>query len=102
MLSHATLIGAAVFTLGLFTSPVFADTKLGGVDMGRACRLQQGDSALARNDKGGAFTWYCLIPSIGTTSIDVPRACKEQYGVPNASAYAANGNWDSWACYNPN
>jgi hypothetical protein len=96
---HTTVIGATAILVSLFTSPVSAETNLGGVDMPRACRVQQGSSAQARNDKGQAFTWYCLIPGIGTTSIDVPRACKEQYQSPGAYARAANGNWDSWACY---
>jgi hypothetical protein len=108
---------AALFGSTLLTAtPAEAATPLGGVDMQRACRTQYpsgwgltahvsdwknsafGSTGYA-NDPDNAYTWRCWAPwDHRTYSIDVNRACVNQYG---RGAYAGLGNSTdpySWYC----
>ena len=104
---RTTLVGAACVVLaagglGLVTaSPAQAATRLGGVDMQRACDTQWPGYGLTAhvNDPNNAYSWRCWAPWDHTSyGIDVNRECVTQYG---AGAYAGLGsttNPYSWFC----
>jgi hypothetical protein len=100
----------------LGATPAEAATRLGGVDMQRACTKQHpaewglkarvNDSENSAwgltgqvNDPDKAYSWRCWAPwDHSTYEIDVNRACVDQYG---AGAYARLGNSTnpfSWYC----
>jgi hypothetical protein len=74
--------------------------RLGGIDMGRACRDQYGDWVAYVVPGGrGCNDWKCAPPSGEATprGIDTPRACVNQYG---GGAYAScTGGVYDWGCY---
>jgi hypothetical protein len=120
--SFRTIITGAATAAAIFGSalvgatPADAGTRLGGVDMQRACTTQyppewglsarvndSGNSAWGLtgpdNDPKKAYSWRCWAPwDHSSYQIDVNRACVAQYG---AGAYAKLGsstNPYSWYC----
>jgi hypothetical protein len=78
-----------------------ATTRLGGVDMQRACTTQWPGYGLTAhvNNPTDAYSWRCWAPwDHSSYGIDVNRECVTQYG---GGAYAGLGNTRdpySWYC----
>jgi hypothetical protein len=81
---------AALMSLLAASPASAATTRLGGVDMQRACNQQypgRGTQAVV-TDGGSAYSWQCRSASFAG-GIDVNAACANQYGW---GAYAGLGN----------
>jgi hypothetical protein len=78
-----------------------AASRLGGIDMNRACADQYGSSWGAYLFGTGCNAWKCYpLPGQGYAlqrGVDTPRACSNQYG-GGAYALCYNGEYD-WSCY---
>jgi hypothetical protein len=93
---------AAIIWSPVAATPAEAATRLGGVDMQRACTTQypSGWGLTAHvNNPDNAYSWSCWSPWDRTSyGIDVKRACVNQYG---AGAYPGLGHQaypKSWYC----
>ena len=103
MIAIKLLLGVAAVSAALVApaaDQASASTRLGGVDMQRACDTQYPGFGLAARvlDQHNAYSWRCVAPWDNTRGIDVNRACANQYG---GGAYAGLGdsrNPYSWYC----
>lgn len=78
-----------------------AATRLGGVDMQRACNTQYppsfGLKATVMNQRD-AYSWRCTAPFDSTRQINVNAACANQYGGGAYQGLADARNPYSWYC----
>jgi len=95
---YTTLLGA-IISVGLLVSPAAAATRLGGLDMARACRDQYADINIQISQRGDTCNdWKCRNARTGEYKpIDMNAACGRQYG-GNAYGLCYNGVFD-WPCY---
>ena len=86
-------------TLGLGATPASATTRLGGVDMQRACNTQQGQGFRAVvTDQSNAYSWRCRFDTGYLVGIDVNRACANQYGSGASAGLDNPRNPYTWYC----
>jgi len=96
------LAASALGLLGPAPSAAAA-TRLGGVDMQRACSVQWKDfgptTAIVR-DQHNAYSWGCRSNYNGWVlgGIDVNRQCVYQYGLGAYAGLGSSTNPYSWFC----
>jgi hypothetical protein len=92
-------LAASLALVGTATEAAAA-TRLGGVDMQRACDKQYPGFGLQAVvlDQNNAFSWRCAAPWDNTRGIDVNKACAEQYGPGAFAGLDSVRNPYSWFC----
>ena len=101
-IAASTLAGLSVVGL-IFANTSSASTRLGGVDMQRACSVQwatYGPTTAVVRDQHNAYSWVCRsnYTSYILGGVNVNQECVLQYG---SGAYAGLGsasNPYSWYC----
>jgi hypothetical protein len=85
---------------GVAASPASAATRLGGVDMQRACTTQNPGMGLAAvvTDQHNAYSWRCTSPWGYSVGIDTNRECVTQYGSGAYAGLDSTANPYSWYC----
>jgi hypothetical protein len=96
---------AGISAVGLVGSApsATAATRLGGVDMQRACSVQWkhfGPVTAFVRDQRNAFSWTCKSNYTGVIvgGIDVNRQCVDQYGRGAYAGLGSTSNPYSWYC----
>ena len=97
----STVLGAIVtyLALGASASPAASNTRLGGINVELACKVQYNDTgARAVSVGGGNGDWRCRLSNGQQLSVNMNAACTAQYDLPEAYASSGLGLY-SWACY---
>ncbi|KAJ9134221.1 hypothetical protein NKR19_g8736 [Coniochaeta hoffmannii] len=100
----STVLGAiaACLALGASASPAVFETratKLGGIDVDLACKVQYNDlgaKAISVGSRNG--DWRCKLSNGQQLSVNMNAACTAQYDIPIAYAGSGLGLY-TWACY---
>jgi hypothetical protein len=104
-MKYALAAGVAALTvttglLSLAAPEAAAATRLGGVDMQRACDTQYTGFGLRAvvTDQHNAFSWRCTAPWGYSAGIDINRECVTQYGAGASSGLGSTSDPYSWYC----
>ena len=101
-IAASTLAGLSVVGL-MFANTASASTRLGGVDMQRACSVQQatfGPTTAVVRDKHNAYSWACRSNYFGDIvgGVKVNQECVLQYGPDAYAGLGSASNPYSWYC----
>jgi len=93
------IIMAASLTLGALTYSASAATMLGDINVSAACQRQRFTAHTVIVWPGNAFSWRCNAAGLHL-SVDMNRACRDQYGDTRAWANTLDASHPfSWRCF---
>ena len=104
-IAASTLAGLSVVGL-MFANAASASTRLGGVDMQRACSVQwakYGPTTAVVRDQHNAYSWACRSNSTSNIlgGVSVNQECVLQYGLGAYAGLGSASNPYSWYCQGP-